>query len=65
MSSFTSEIDPRKLFKANFASTTAPGGDTFAVADPLDKICCPKSSKASDGNFRSGGILKTLKSQHS
>ena len=64
LSPFIAEIDPRKL-KANFASTTAPGGDIFAVGEPVDKICWPKSSKASDGKFRTGGILKTYKSNAS
>jgi len=55
--------DPRKL-KANFASTTAPGGDIFAVGECADKML-PKTSKASDGRFRTGGILKTLQSHAS
>ena len=64
LSNFITEIDPRKL-KANFASTTAPGGDIFAVGEPAEKISWPKSSKASDGKFRTGGILKTFKSHAS
>ena len=61
LTNFAIDVKPKELFKANFASTTAPGGDISAVGEHVPEICWPKSSKASDGNFRSGGIAKTFK----
>lgn len=60
-----SELPPRKAF-ANFMSTqpASKSGDVHAVAE-IDRIVEPKVSTASNGQFRSGGICKTMNSQGS
>ena len=59
------ELPPRKAF-ANFLSTqpASKTGDVFAVSE-IDKIIEPKVSTASNGQYRSGGICKTMNSQGS
>lgn len=59
------ELPPRKTF-ANFMSTqpASKTGDVFAVGE-IDRIIEPKVSTASNGQYRSGGICKTMNSQGS
>lgn len=56
------DLPPRKAF-ANFLSTqpASKSGDVFAVSE-IDKIFEPKVSTASNGQYRSGGIYKTMNS---
>lgn len=57
-----SDLPPRKAF-ANFLSTqpASKSGDVFAVGE-IDRIIEPKVSTASNGQYRSGGICKTMNS---